>query len=259
VSIRPVMVLTTRVLPVAVEEAGSVVAAWASEARGRAVCAANVHMVMEAWDDAGFSRALNGADLTVCDGRPVVWACLLEGVGGARQTRGSDLMDDVCRRAARRGLRVGLYGSAPDVLGTVRRRLLARHPGLQVSYCCAPPFRELSAAEDEAVMQAIADAGVQVLFVSLGCPKQERWMFAHRERMACVALGVGAAFDMVAGVVVVAPRWAQVLGLEWAFRLVAEPRRLWRRYALHNGRFVVLVAREWLARRRRARGAPHGR
>jgi len=251
VTIRPVEVLTTRVLPIAVDEAGSVVAAWAADAAGRVVCAANVHMVMEAWDDRLFAAALNGADLTVCDGRPLAWVCRLQGVRGARQTRGLDLMNEVCARAARRGLRVGLYGGSPAVVQAVRSRLCARHPELQVSYCWAPPYRELTPAEDDAVVHTIREGRVQLLFVSLGCPRQERWMFAHRDRLPCVALGVGAAFDMLAGDVPVAPRWMQTLGLEWVFRLVREPRRLWRRYARHNGRFCVFVVRGWLARRAR--------
>lgn len=244
--IRPVEVLTTRVLPIAADEAASVVAAWAADAAGRVVCAANVHMVMEAWDDGVFAAALNGADLSVCDGRPLAWVCRLHGVRGARQTRGLDLMNEVCERAARRGLLVGLYGGSPAVVQAVRRRLCARHPQLQVSYCWSPPYRELTRAEDDVVVHAIREAGVQLLFVSLGCPRQERWMFAHRDRLPCVALGVGAAFDMLAGEIPVAPRWMQTLGLEWILRLVSEPRRLWRRYARHNGRFVVLVLRRWL-------------
>jgi N-acetylglucosaminyldiphosphoundecaprenol N-acetyl-beta-D-mannosaminyltransferase len=250
--IREVDVLTTRVLPIGVEEAGSVVAAWAADGVGRVVCAANVHMVMEAWDDPDLATTLGGADLAVCDGRPLVWACRLQGVRDARHTRGLDLLQEVCARAARRRLTVGLYGGEPPVSAAVRRRLTALYPGLEVSYCWSPPFRELSSEEDDAVIGAIAAAGVQVLFVSLGCPKQERWMLAHRERLDCVALGVGAAFDMLAGTFKVAPRWMQVLGLEWVFRLVNEPRRLWRRYAKHNTRFIYLVLRQWLSERRRA-------
>lgn len=250
-TVRPVSVLTTRVLPVRVDEAAGAVVTWAGDGAGRVVCAANVHMVMEAWDDPAFARALGAADLTVCDGRPVVWACRLLGVRDARQTRGQDLMDEVCRRAARRGLKIGLYGGAPAVLENVRQRLAARHPGLDVAYAWAPPFRDLTAAEDEAAVRSVREAGVQILLVSLGCPKQERWMFAHRRSSTCVALGVGAAFDMLAGRIAVAPRWAQALGLEWVFRLAHEPGRLWRRYARHNGRFVMLVARQVITDRLR--------
>lgn len=250
-TVRPVEVLTTRVLPVGVDEAGSVVASWAADGVGRVVCAANVQMVMEAWDDPGFATALATADLAVCDGRPLVWACRLQGVGGARQTRGFDLMMAVCALAARRGLKVGLYGGAPAVTDEVRRRLLERFPGIDLAYCWSSPFRPLTADEDDEAVRAIAAAGVQLLFVSLGCPKQERWMLEHRERLDCVAFGIGAAFDMLAGSVRVAPRWMQRLGLEWFFRFVEEPRRLWRRYARHNGRFVVLALRQGIRERRR--------
>jgi N-acetylglucosaminyldiphosphoundecaprenol N-acetyl-beta-D-mannosaminyltransferase len=206
-------------------------------------------MVMEAWDDPAFARLLGAADLVVCDGRPLTWACRLQGVGDAGHTRGVDLMQEVSARVARRGLRVGLYGGEPRVMEVVRDRLAATHSGLEVVYAYSPPFRDLTAEEDDAVMAALEEARVDVLFVSLGCPKQERWMMAHRDRMTCAALGVGAAFDMVAGTVQVAPRWMQVSGLEWVHRLVSEPRRLWRRYARHNARFVLLVAQQLLRER----------
>jgi N-acetylglucosaminyldiphosphoundecaprenol N-acetyl-beta-D-mannosaminyltransferase len=234
-------VLTTRVLPVDVDEASAVVAAWAGEGAGRAVCAANVHMVMEAWDDPAFAEALASADLVVCDGRPLVWSCRLQGVNDARQTRGMDLMIEVCRLAARRGLRVGLYGAEPQLREAVGRRLSRLSPGLEIAYSWSPPFRALSPEEDDAVVDAIVSAGVQILLVSLGCPKQEWWMIAHRDRLPCVAMGVGGAFGMLGGTVRVAPRWVQRLGLEWLYRLTAEPRRLWRRYSRHNGRFAVLA------------------
>lgn len=243
-NVERVRVLGTPVLPVSVEEASSVIGAWAAYGGGRAVCAANVHMVMDAWDDPVFAEHLATADLAVCDGRPLVWACRLQGVADAQHARGLDVMLAVMAVAARRGLRVGLYGARPQVLAEVRRRLLRMHPSLEIVYSWSPPFRDLTAEEDEEVVKAIRSAGVQVLLVSLGCPRQEQWMFAHRERLDCVMLGVGAAFDMVAGAIGTAPRWMQRLGLEWLYRLACEPRRLWRRYTRHNGRFVVLVLRE---------------
>jgi N-acetylglucosaminyldiphosphoundecaprenol N-acetyl-beta-D-mannosaminyltransferase len=241
-------VLTTRVAPIDAAAAGDLVARWAAGAAGRAVCAANVHVVMEAWDDASFAATLAQADLVVCDGRPLVWAARLLGVPEARQARGLDLMLAVCEQAERHELRVGLYGGEPAVAADVRRELAARCPRLEVSYCWSPPFRELTAAEDQTACEAIAAARPQILFVSLGCPKQERWMLAHRDRLSCVMLGVGAAFDMLTGRVGIAPAWMQRAGLEWVFRFFQEPRRLWRRYARHNGRFVALV----LAQRLRA-------
>lgn len=248
-------VLTTPVLPVAVDEAAGVVASWATGGAGRAVCAANVHMVMEAWNDPGFAGLLSEADLTVCDGRPLVWVCRALGARDARQTRGLDLMLAAAAVAARRGLKVGIYGGDERLAGEVRRRLTSRFPGLDVTYCWSPPFRAVTKAEDEAVVRDIAASGAQILLVSLGCPKQERWMLTHRDRLPCVMLGVGGAFGMLAGDVRVAPRWVQRAGLEWLLRLAAEPRRLWRRYARYNGPFLVLAARQCLSARRRSRSA----
>jgi N-acetylglucosaminyldiphosphoundecaprenol N-acetyl-beta-D-mannosaminyltransferase len=242
-------VLSTRVHPIGAEAAGKAVVDWAKAGGGRVVCAANVHMVMEAWDDETFAAVLAGADLVVCDGRPVMWACALQGDRDARHTRGLDLALAVCANAARDGLTVGLYGGRPEVTAEVRRRLEERFAGLRVTYAWSPPFRALDEGEDAEAMAAIEEAGVGVLFVGLGCPKQERWMAEHRDRVTFVMIGVGAAFDMIAGTVPVAPGWMQRGGLEWVHRLFTEPRRLWRRYAKHNARFVGLVL--WRALRAR--------
>jgi N-acetylglucosaminyldiphosphoundecaprenol N-acetyl-beta-D-mannosaminyltransferase len=232
------------------------VCGWTAAAPARAVCAGNVHMLMEAHDHRDFADVLAAADLVVCDGRPLVWAARANGARDAHQCRGLDLMTAVCGLAARQGLTIGLYGGEPAVSQEVRRRLTTRHPELTVTYCWSPPFRELTAAEDAAAVEALRAAAADILFVSLGCPKQERWMLAHRERFGCVMVGVGAAFDMIAGTTGTAPRWMQRAGLEWAFRLGTDPKRLWRRYARHNARFVVLVLlqllREGMARFRTA-------
>lgn len=249
--IRPFILLSTPVLPVGALEAASVCATWAEDGGGgRFVCAANVHMVMEAWDDPAFTEVMEAADLVVCDGRPLVWATRIAGVPSARQARGVDVTDTLCRRAARRGLRVGLYGSSTAVLEGVGEALTSLHPGLDIVYVYAPPFRELTEEEDAAVVEDICAAAVEILFVGLGCPKQERWMMAHRDRLDCLMLGVGAAFEMLAQVRPTAPRWVQRLGLEWLLRLASDPRRLWRRYAKYNLRFLVLVGRQLAAYRR---------
>jgi N-acetylglucosaminyldiphosphoundecaprenol N-acetyl-beta-D-mannosaminyltransferase len=242
-----VQILSTRVRPMHVDEAARLVCHWATERVARAVCAGNVHMLMEAHDDPGFAGTLAAADLVVCDGRPLVWAARLQGVRDAQQCRGLDLLMAVCELAARYGLSIGLYGAEPSVSDEARRRLQIHYPGLDVAYCWSPPFRELTCQEDIAMVEVLREiAAPDILFVGLGCPKQERWMLAHRDQLHCVMLGVGAAFDMIAGRVAVAPRWMQRAGLEWVFRLAHEPRRLWPRYARHNGRFVALVIRQAL-------------
>jgi N-acetylglucosaminyldiphosphoundecaprenol N-acetyl-beta-D-mannosaminyltransferase len=233
-------VLGMRVDATSYEDAARSVVRWADEGRAAYVCAATVHMTMEAFDSAAYRRAVNGADLVTPDGMPLVWALKGLGARNASQVRGTDLMAHVVRRAAREGVPIGLYGGTPESLETLIRVLRARYPGAQIVCWIAPPFRPLTSEEDETITQEIVASGARILFVGLGCPKQERWMAAHKGRIPAAMLGVGAAFDFHAGRVRQAPHWMRTAGLEWAFRLLMEPRRLWKRYAKHNPRFVAL-------------------
>jgi N-acetylglucosaminyldiphosphoundecaprenol N-acetyl-beta-D-mannosaminyltransferase len=219
---------------------------WSLDGRGRYVCVANVHMVMEGWDDASFRHTVNDADLVTPDGMPLVWALRRLGVAQASRVYGPTLMLHVCQEAARVGVPVGVYGGRPEAVEGLVTRLRSRYPTLQVAYAESPPYRALTPEEDEAVVQRILESGARVLFVGLGCPKQERWMAEHRARLPLVQLGVGAAFDFHAGLVRQAPPALQRLGLEWAFRLAMEPRRLAGRYLRHNPRFAWLLARQLL-------------
>lgn len=222
---------------------------WAREAASRYVCLANVHMVMEAHDDPAFRTVVNGADLVATDGVPLVWALKALGVPRATRVYGPDLTLHVCAAAADAGLPIALYGGTPESLDAFVRFLHARFPGLEVACRIAPPFRPPTPEEDAADTAALAASGARIVFVGIGCPKQERWMAAHRGRIPAVMLGVGAAFDFHAGRVRQAPAWMQHAGLEWLFRLAMEPRRLWRRYARHNPRFVLFFTRQWLRAR----------
>jgi N-acetylglucosaminyldiphosphoundecaprenol N-acetyl-beta-D-mannosaminyltransferase len=235
-------VLGMRVDATSYDETAEVVASLAVDELGGAVCVATVHMVMEAFDDPEFQAIVNAADRVTPDGMPLVWALRAMGVRDAQRVYGPTLMPHVCALAARRGLTVGFYGGTPDVLSAVTSRLSAACPGLQISFADAPPFRPLSAAEDEKLVREIEASGTRILFVGLGCPKQERFIDAHRS-LPCVMVGVGAAFDFQAGNKAQAPAWVQRVGLEWLFRLASEPRRLWRRYLYHNPRFVYHLAR----------------
>jgi N-acetylglucosaminyldiphosphoundecaprenol N-acetyl-beta-D-mannosaminyltransferase len=233
-------VLGMRVDATSYGDASRRVARWAHEGRPAYVCVATVHMVMETFDSSAFRRTVNGADLVTPDGRPLVWALRSLGVKDATQVRGTDLTTHVVERAAREGLPIGLYGGTPDLLERFVGILDRRYPGVRVVCRIAPPFRPLTPEEDEAVIEEILSSGARILFVGIGCPKQERWMEAHKERIPAVMLGVGAAFDFHTGRVRQAPGWMQVAGLEWLFRLLMDPRRLWKRYVRHNPRFVAL-------------------
>jgi N-acetylglucosaminyldiphosphoundecaprenol N-acetyl-beta-D-mannosaminyltransferase len=205
-------------------------------------CVANVHMVMEAWDDPAFRTLVNDAELVTSDGVPLVWALRALGARGASRVYGPTLLPFVCEHAARAGVPVGFYGGTPDVMDELTQRLARRYRGLAIAFAHCPPHSDAPPALDEETIAAIEDSGVRVLFVALGCPKQERWMAAHREHLSCALIGVGAAFDFVAGAKPQAPEWLQRAGLEWLFRAAAEPRRLWWRYARHNPRFAWRIA-----------------
>lgn len=227
-------------------DATSQVMGWARACDSRYVCVANVHVTMEAYDSAAYRACINGADLVVPDGMPLVWGLRLIGVRNVTHVRGPELMRWLLRRAAADAIPIGFLGGTPDVLHRLVDTARSYVPELTVAYAYSPPFRELTADEDAAIVDAVNASGARILFVSLGCPRQERWIATHRGRIAAVMLGVGAAFDFLVGAKPEAPVWMQNTGLEWAFRLATEPRRLWRRYAYHNPRFVALLAMQWI-------------
>jgi N-acetylglucosaminyldiphosphoundecaprenol N-acetyl-beta-D-mannosaminyltransferase len=240
------LILGTRVDGTSYAEATRQVITWAKAGKSRGVFAANVHMVMEAYDHPAFRAIVNDSDLVTPDGVPLVWSLRLQGVTHATRVYGPDLTPLVLQAAEEEGIPVGFYGGESAVLDTLIDRVAANYPSLQITYHEAPPFRPLTVEEDECVVRSIAGSGAKILFVGLGCPKQERWIAEHRGRVPAVMLGVGAAFDFLAGTKPQAPDWMQVIGLEWVFRLASEPRRLWKRYTKHNPRFVYLLAGQML-------------
>jgi len=242
-------------VPLAVSDYDEVIA-WmdamvASEARGWLTAAA-VNLVMSAHDDAATMKALLGASLAVPDGQPLVWALRLLGHGRATRVYGPDLMERWCARAAVTETPTYLYGGRSEqALELLSGRLRERFPGLRIVGGWSPPFRPLSEREREEVAARIDDSGAQVVWVGTGQPKQELWMSEMRPFLrAPLLVGVGAAFDFHAGIVSQAPTWMQRNGLEWLYRLSREPRRLWRRYASQNPRFIAGFARQYLRERR---------
>jgi N-acetylglucosaminyldiphosphoundecaprenol N-acetyl-beta-D-mannosaminyltransferase len=243
-------------IPLAVSDYAEVIA-WmdamiAADVRGYLTAAA-VNLVMCAREQPETLAAVLDATLAVPDGQPLVWA--LHALGHTRATRiyGPDLMAAYCARAAQNGTPIYLYGGRHDdaARNLLVGRLRARFPGLQIVGASSPPFRPLSAAEDEREVEQINASGAAVVWVGTGQPRQEQWMRTMRSRLKPPLLvGVGAAFDFHAGLVPQAPPWMQRHGLEWSYRLSREPRRLWRRYARYNPRFVAGFARQYVRFRR---------
>jgi N-acetylglucosaminyldiphosphoundecaprenol N-acetyl-beta-D-mannosaminyltransferase len=222
----------------------SLISQWIANGERHYVCVTGVHGIIECQRDPYLRDVHNRSGLTTPDGMPLVWAGRAAGAHHMDRVYGPDLMLALCEMASVRGFSSYFYGGRPGVADRLAGRLQSRYPGLTVAGTYAPPFRELSTAEDDQVVSLINRARPDVVWVGLGTPKQELWMAAHASKLnASVLIGVGAAFDIHAGLLPQAPRWIQRSGLEWAFRLGHEPRRLWRRYIYNNPRFVAGIAR----------------
>jgi N-acetylglucosaminyldiphosphoundecaprenol N-acetyl-beta-D-mannosaminyltransferase len=247
-------ILGTTVDVTSYDDAVERIAGWVGERRGRMVCVCSVHPVMVAADDPTFAAVMQGADLVTPDGMPLVWALRLLGAAEATRVYGPDLTLSVCAWAAANGVAVGFYGSTTTVVERLTANLERRFPALQIGYQQSPPFRRLTEKERDTEIRAIRESGVRILFVGLGCPKQERWMAERRDELDVVMLGVGAAFGYLAGTLRRPPAWMQRAGLEWLFRLLIEPRRLWRRYLRNNPRFALRFARQYVSYRLDGRG-----
>jgi N-acetylglucosaminyldiphosphoundecaprenol N-acetyl-beta-D-mannosaminyltransferase len=218
--------------------------AWGRDRQSRFVTFSNVHVVTTGSRDEDYGRVLAGADLALPDGAPVAWMLRRLGFPGQPRLAGPDLTWLLCGRCEALGLPVYFYGSTPETLAALRERLHSAFPALRIAGMESPPFRPLSDAEDAQAVARINDSGAGLVFVGLGCPKQERWMAAHRGRVNSVMLGVGAAFDLHAGTARRAPPWMRRAGLEWLHRLASEPRRLMKRYLVTNTLFVVDAFRQ---------------
>jgi N-acetylglucosaminyldiphosphoundecaprenol N-acetyl-beta-D-mannosaminyltransferase len=229
--------------PTSYDEAVGVICQAAKQRVSAIVSCHAVHAVMTFCTNPEWRDKVNTFDMITPDGQPVRWALnLLYRAGLTDRVYGPELMDQLCRRAALDRIPIYLYGGTPEVLDRLKSQLCGRYPALQIAGAEAPPFRQLSEAEDNAVVQRINHSGAGLVFIGLGCPKQDLFAFDHRSRLSAVQVCVGAAFDFHAGVKPTAPAWMQRHGLEWVFRLSCEPRRLWKRYLVTNSLFVAKLA-----------------
>lgn len=221
---------------------------WIRQPLGRMVGVCPVHSLMASLLNHRHRLALMSSDLNTADGMPVVWTQKLMGFADASRVYGPTLMLKTLDTAAKEGWRVGFFGGHPDRLEAMRKRFEAIYPDLKVALAVSPPFGELSKQQNDAYIQQINEAAPDILWVGLGSPKQEVWMHEHRDRLNTVIVGVGAAFDFHAGAVRQAPSVLQKLGLEWAFRLSQEPKRLFIRYATANPVFIALFFKQLVER-----------
>jgi len=206
------------------------------------ICVTGVHGIIEAQSDPQFRAILNDSFLTTPDGMPTVWLGRLHGFDTMTRVYGPDYMLALCERSVEKGYRHFLYGGKSGVAEELRDELVRKYPGLQIVGTYTPPFRPLTADEEESLRRQIEESKADVLWCGLSTPKQERFMAAYRGRLPVkLMVGVGAAFDLLSGNLSEAPAWMKRNGLQWLYRLIKEPKRLWRRYLLNNPRFVWLV------------------
>jgi len=219
---------------------------WAKNHESRTVCFVNVHSAVHALFHENHRLTLLGADIVSPDGAPIAWTLRHKGYPDQQRVDGPGMMWRLCADAMTAGVKVGLYGSTPETLQALVKQLALSFPQLEVAYVYSPPFRTLSEDEDRTVCDEMAASRIGLLFVGLGCPKQELWMARHRGLVPAVMVGVGAAFEFHAGMAPRAPKWLREHGLEWLHRLLTQPRRLWRRYLFSNSIFLGLSAIEAL-------------
>lgn len=211
------------------------------------ICVCPVSTIMECKRNEKALASVNSADLVTPDGMPTVWLGRMRGYKCIKRVYGPELMQDICNASVKKSYKNYFYGSAENVLDRLGKSLLKQYDGLIISGMYSPPFRQLTVEEDERMIEDINRNNPDIIWVGLGSPKQDLWMYEHRNRInAPVMIGVGAAFDFLAGVKPQAPRWIRNNGFEWLFRLVTEPRRLWRRYLVDNFLFIYYVGIELL-------------
>ena len=213
-------------------------------------CVANVHMLVEAYTDYDLANVICNADIVTPDGMPLTWALIW--LYGIRQERvaGMDLLPDLLLRATEKRMPVYFYGGDEALLEKTNNYIRNNYPDLVVAGLYSPPFRSLTEAECDDIVDRINDSGAKLVFVILGCPKQEKWMASMFDRINAAMIGIGGALPVMVGMQKRAPKWAQEAGMEWLFRLWQEPYRLFRRYAVTNSLFICLLAKAYLFRKR---------
>lgn len=219
---------------------------WAEKRESRTVCVANVHMLMEAHWHPDFAGILKRADLVTPDGMPLVWMMRILGLHQQDRVAGLDILADVCKLAQAKNISLFFVGSGIEILSLIDTRIKNEYPNIKIAAMEPLPFSETTIEEDAALVKKINDSGAGLVLVSLGCPKQEKWMALHKGKIQAVMIGLGGAFPVYAGLQKRAPRFIQNMGMEWLYRLLQEPRRLFKRYVTTIPAFIFLAIKQLL-------------
>lgn len=247
-------ILGVRVCVTSMPEVVALLKEHMEELRGKYICVSNVHTTVMAYENPDYMAVQNGAAYVLPDGKPLSLVSKKRGFSEAQRVAGPDLMGELFRDAEknRTVFKHYFYGSSEETIQKLETRLHATYPHLKTAGFFSPPFRPLTAKEDAEAVRRINESGADILWVGLGAPKQENWMREHEGKVHAVMIGVGAGFDFHAGTVKRAPKWMQKCALEWFYRLMQDPRRLFGRYVKTNVKFLRLVRRENRERRKKA-------
>lgn len=224
------------------DEIISCISLWAKERSTRIICICNVHSVITAQNNTEFRASILNSDIATPDGAPLAWVIRKYGHKNQNRINGPDLMWRYCEHIQNKEESIFIYGSSKDSLSLLIKNLLYSFPNIKIAGSFSPPYRQLTTEEDQVITNKINESGASVVWVGLGCPKQEIWMSSHYNKIHAVMIGVGAAFDYHAGTIKRAPIWMQRYGMEWFFRMISEPKRLMRRYIVTNSLFIVGIS-----------------
>ncbi|MEZ3444038.1 MAG: WecB/TagA/CpsF family glycosyltransferase [Lachnospiraceae bacterium] len=237
-------ILKTNINVINMQDALAYIEAQIDVLRGRYICVSNVHTTVMAYENEAYRTIQNSAAMALPDGGPLSKYSRSAGFEHAERVTGPDLMVELFRRSGAKGYRHYFYGSTQETLDDMRAALERDYPDMVIAGMYAPPFRALTESEDKEIIAQINDARPDFIWVGLGAPKQEEWMYSHRDKLNAVSVGVGAGFDYLAGHIRRAPRIMQALCMEWLYRLLQDPKRLWKRYVTTNAKFIKYLMRE---------------
>lgn len=227
-------------------ETTNLILEWSQKKLSKYICICNTHSLVTSKESSQFKEALENADLCTADGMPLVWASKINGHKEQQRVDGPNLMLELCRQSVEKNISIFLYGSTPENLKKLKYTLELKFKGIHIVGILSPPFRDGNPEVDFEDMKIIKESGANLIFVALGCPKQELWMSKNYKETNGVMIGVGAAFDFINGNLTRPPLWVQKIGMEWMHRLTLEPKRLFKRYAYNNSKFIFEYSKSLL-------------
>lgn len=237
-------ILKTRINVTDMQNTIAYINAHIDELRGKYICVSNVHTTVMAYENEEYRTIQNSAAMALPDGAPLSAYSRKKGFKDAKRVTGPDLMHEIFKISRQKGYRHFFYGSTQNTIYDMRKTLESDYPELIIAGMYSPPFRQLAPEEDKKIIDIINSSNPDFVWVGLGAPKQEEWMYEHRGKLQAVSIGVGAGFDYLAGNIKRAPKWMQMMSLEWSYRLMQDPERLLKRYLTTNFKFLKLLSKE---------------